>query len=588
MNSFFNSFKFFHRIIGGKIYLSWLLLLLATMVEGIGISLFFPVLKNGVAGDDVISAGMRMSLDYFDASYSLTLMLKLILFVLLIRAFLSIAQRWYNGWLMSGMSAFLQLQVLRGYFKIDYTYFIRQRSGYMVNAIAKELPQISAAYKMFSAILSSLVISTVYLSIPLMLNPEATLYLLGFGALIFMTMVPINRLLKRNSLKNSDISGILQNYIIQSFSFYKYLKSTNTFLPISKRIEKNIEEVRRIQYLQSGPLDAVPHYGIEFVALCSIIGMIYYQSVIVGKDVEAQLFVLFLLYRSISSLLSLQMQYRKLLTYAGSIRVYKNLKSGIDENIEIVNSNGIPIDFNNNISFKNVSFKYETAGRNTLDDINIVIEPKTTIGIVGESGSGKSTLISLLTAALKPDRGELKIGGHLYDEYNILDLRAKIGYVTQENIIFNDTISNNISLWGEKVTDSEITESAKKALAYDFIMDQPNKFDQQVGDNGVNLSGGQRQRITIARELCKHSEMLVFDEATSALDSETESYIQDSIRQLKGEKTILIVSHRLFTLKECDVIYMLKKGKVIASGTFNELVRNSSEFKKMCETQDLG
>jgi len=457
----------------------------------------------------------------------------------------------------------------------------------MVNAVARELPQISAAYKMFSSILSSIVISIVYLSIPLMLNPQATLYLLTFGVLMFTIMIPINRLLKRNSLKNSDISGVLQNYVIQSLSFYKYLKSTNTFSSIFNNIESNIEKVRRIQYLQSGPLDAVPHYGIELIAFSSIIGMIYYQSVIGGSDVEAQLFVLFLLYRAISSLLGLQMQYRKLITYSGSIKVYKNLKSGIELNKELINKNGISVNFKNNISFQNVSFKYENTGSKTLEDINLVIKPKSTIGIVGESGSGKSTLMSLLTGTLKPDSGVIKIGKHVYDDYNILDIRSKIGYVTQENIIFNDTVSNNISLWDENASNSKIKESAKKSLALDFIMDHPKKFEQQLGDNGVNLSGGQRQRITIARELYKNSELLVFDEATSALDSESERYIQDSIYKIKGEKTILIISHRLFTLKECDIIYMLKDGVVVASGDFNELLNTSNDFKKMFKAQNL-
>ena len=199
MKEFLNSFQFFYRIIGNKIYISWVLLILATIFEGIGISLFYPILKNGVTGNDVISEKILLFLNYFNLGYSLTLMLKFILAVMFIRAFLSIIQRWYNAWLMSSMSASLQLQVLKGYFNADYTYFLNQRSGYMVNAIARELPLISSAYKMFSSILSSLVITIVYLSIPLMLNPQATLYLFAFGSLMLVIMVPINRILKRNS-----------------------------------------------------------------------------------------------------------------------------------------------------------------------------------------------------------------------------------------------------------------------------------------------------------------------------------------------------------------------------------------------------
>ncbi len=587
MKSFLKSFQFFYRIIGGKIYISWALLVLGTIFEGIGISLFYPILKNGVSGDDVISKKILLFMNYFNLDYSLTLMLKIIFVVLFIRAFLLICQRWYNAWLMSGISASLQLQIVKGYFDVDYTYVLGQKSGYVVNALARELPQVSAAYKMFSAILSSLVITTVYLSIPLLLNLQATLYLLAFGCLMLVIMVPINRILKRNSLKNSDLSGILQNYVIQSLSFYKYLKSTNNFSRIISKIEKNIEKVRRIQYLESGPLDAVPHYGLEFVAFSLVIVMIYFQSVVYQNDVDSQLFILLLLYRGVSVLLGLQMYYRKLLTYAGSIEVYNNLKSGVDTNKEVLNKNGVQANFNNKIIFEKVSFNYNKVGSNTLKDIDIVIKPKSTVGIVGDSGSGKSTLMSLLTGILKPDNGVLKIGKLAYKDHNILDIRSKIGYVTQENIIFNDTIFNNISLWDENTSNLKIEESAKKALAYDFIMDQPKKFEQQLGDNGINLSGGQRQRITIARELFKNSEILVFDEATSALDSESEKNVQESIDQLKGKKTILIISHRLFTLKCCDIIYVLNKGKVVDSGNFNELLTTSDEFKKMFNIQKL-
>ena len=195
--------------------------------------------------------------------------------------------------------------------------------------------------------------------------------------------------------------------------------------------------------------------------------------------------------------------------------------------------------------------------------------------------------ITFLTGTIKPDNGVLQIGEHNYNEYNVLDIRSKIGYVTQENTIFNDTIMNNISLWDENLDKEKAVHCSKMALAYDFIKEQPNQFEELLGDNGINLSGGQRQRIIIARELYKNSEILIFDEATSSLDSESENEIQNSINKLKGNKTIIIIAHRLFTLKQCDLIYLIKKGKVIASGSFDELLNSSDEFNQMCLTQNL-
>jgi ABC-type multidrug transport system fused ATPase/permease subunit len=589
MTSFRSSFLFFFQIIGKNIYLSWVLLILSTLCEGVGISLFFPLLKNGTDGDDVISRAVAFSLAKLDLSYDVTLMLLMIIAVLFVRSLMAILQRWYNAWLMSSMNASLQKQILKGFFQANYNYYLSQRSGYIVNAVSRELPLISAAYKMFSAILASFVLAAVYLSIPLLLNPQATLYLLFFGTLIFLVMLPINKLLKKTSLQHSELSASMQNYVVQSLNFYKYLKSTNSFPIIYEKIVKKIKKTQRIQYLQNGPLEALPHFGVEYIGFLSIIGMIYFQAVTQGRDIESLLFVLFLLYRSISSLLSIQMQYRKFLTYSGSIGVYKNLKNGIVKNREFINENGKIADFEKSISIKNICFKYQGSNVQTLEDISLQINPNTTVGIAGESGSGKSTLMSLLTLTLHPNSGQILLGDEEINQFNVLDIRNKIGYVTQENIIFNDTINNNISLW-ENHSDKDkynIINSSKKALAYEFIMEQPKKFETLLGDNGINLSGGQRQRITIARELFKDSKFIIFDEATSSLDSESEKEIRRSIHQLKGEKTIIIIAHRLFTLKECDVIYLFKKGKIIAYGTFNDLLVSSEEFKKMCATQNL-
>ena len=288
----------------------------------------------------------------------------------------------------------------------------------------------------------------------------------------------------------------MQNYVLQSLNFYKYLKSTNTFFPLLNKIKYQIDKTRRIQFFQGGFLQALPQHGIEFMAFIAVIGLIYYNSVIKGQDMGAMIFTLFLLFRAITKILALQMQYRKLLGYSGSINVYNNLKSGIDKNKEIINENSVAVDMGKDITLKNVSFKYRGAKIHTLDNIEMRIKANSTIGIAGESGSGKTTLISLLTGTIKPDSGALQIGEHNYNEYNVLEIRSKIGYVTQENTIFNDTIMNNISLWDENLDKKEkVVHCAKMALAYDFIKDQPISLRsclvimvlicQVVSDNGL-------------------------------------------------------------------------------------------------------
>jgi len=397
----------------------------------------------------------------------------------------------------------------------------------------------------------------------------------------------VNKLLERSSIKLTNVSAELQNYVIQSLNFYKYLKSTNTFNPILNKMQYYIDKTRKIQYFQDTILQALPHHCLEFLTFTTVIGLIYYQVIFEKQKIETMLFTMFLLFRATSILLSLQMQHRKLLGYTGGINVYKNLKSGNENYKETINESSVAVDLSKDITLNNVSFKYKGAKNSTLENIDMLIKANTTIGIAGESGSGKTTLMSLLTAIIKPDSGVIKIGKHNYSEHNLLNVRSKIGYVTQENTIFNETINNNISLWDENLDKDKVVRCSKMALAYDFILEQPNSFEEKLGDNGINMSGGQRQRIIIARELYKNSEILIFDEATSALDSESEKEIQNSINKLKGNKTIIIIAHRLFTLKQCDLIYLFKKGKVIASGCFDELLNSSDEFNQMCSTQNL-
>jgi len=164
-------------------------------------------------------------------------------------------------------------------------------------------------------------------------------------------------------------------------------------------------------------------------------------------------------------------------------------------------------------------------------------------------------------------------------------LRREIGYITQENVIFNDTIRNNITLWDEQVSNDAVCEATEKAHIRDFIENLPQGFDTLLGDGGINISGGQRQRIMIARELCKQSSLLIFDEATSALDTDSEIEIQKDIDEFRGEKTIVLIAHRLSTIKNSDLIFLLKDGGIIEQGTYDQLYELNGEFRRMADQQ---
>ena len=222
-----------------------------------------------------------------------------------------------------------------------------------------------------------------------------------------------------------------------------------------------------------------------------------------------------------------------------------------------------------------------------FDNINITLPPKQTVAFVGASGAGKSTLVTLLTGLLKPTAGEIFLGSARYEDIDQRLLRKSIGYVTQESVIFHDTIRDNITLWSDRGDEVRVRSAAAGAYINQFIEDLPKGYDTVLGDSGLNISGGQRQRINIARELYKNVRILIFDEATSSLDSESEREIQVNIDAFRGEKTVVVIAHRLSTIRNSDLIFVLKDGGIVEQGAYDELYSRGGEFRAMVDQQTL-
>lgn len=239
------------------------------------------------------------------------------------------------------------------------------------------------------------------------------------------------------------------------------------------------------------------------------------------------------------------------------------------------------------LTVKSLNFFY--GKKQVLENINIKIPKNTSIGLVGESGSGKTTLVNVLTKLLFVPKDMYYIDDFDSTNINTQTLQEKIGYISQESSLFNDSLFNNITFWAEKTEENvaKVNTILKKVLLYDFIHSHDSGLDFRIENNGLNLSGGQRQRVSIARELFKNAEILILDEATSALDTQTENEIKATIDGLNGEVTIIVIAHRLSTIKNMDYIYLLNSGKIQAEGDFKSLYDSSVTFKSMVDSQNL-
>ena len=318
-----------------------------------------------------------------------------------------------------------------------------------------------------------------------------------------------------------------------------------------------------------------------------IAGFIYYSGFMIASgemginNFFSFLTAMMLAYQPIRSLATINMLFYQ--GAAGAERVFNVLDA--KPNIkEIESSPGLKINLGK-IEFKNVNFSYPNTDEAAIKDINISIEGGSTAALVGHSGAGKSTIINLLPRFYDPNKGEVFIDEQKISNVSLSSLRKNISMVSQDIILFDDTIRANIAYANQTATDEQITKACDFAAASDFIKNTPRGYDTLIGENGIRLSGGQKQRISIARAVLKDSPVILLDEATSSLDAESEEKVQNAIINLTKNKTTLVIAHRLSTIIRADKIFVLNKGKIVDTGTHNELLKNSMIYKSLYSKQ---
>ena len=380
-------------------------------------------------------------------------------------------------------------------------------------------------------------------------------------------------------------SGILTSYLLEIFKNHKiikiFLKEKYEFNRAEKMLNDLKEKLIKIQtvYVRSTPI-------METLTGIMIAGLIYYSGkLIVDGTLDINNFFSFLAammlaYQPVRSLATANMGINQGLSAAKRILPIIDEKNSITEKI---NSSNLNLD-NGEISFKNINFKYQSSN-DILKDINLTIHGGSMTALVGHSGAGKSTILNLIPRFYDANSGQIYIDGQSIYDIKIQSLRSNISLVNQDITLFDDTIKNNIAYANMDASEEEIKKVADLSFCTEFIDQLPNKFDTLIGENGVRLSGGQKQRLSIARAMLKKSKIILLDEATSSLDAETESKIQEAIKNLIKDRTTLVIAHRLSTIVNSKNIYVIHEGKKIAEGTHQELLKSSDIYKNFYDKQ---
>ncbi|WP_202800241.1 ABC transporter ATP-binding protein [Pontibacter sp. BAB1700] len=469
--------------------------------------------------------------------------------------------------------------------QLTYEGFLKLDAGRIQNSLLGEVQRLFQSMSAFLNSTQTSVMLITYVFLAFLANYQFAFFVAIGAGLSNLIYRSIYRETKSASVDLSKKGDNFNGYLVQAVQNFKYLKATNNFSVYSKKLKAVIAETedlnKRIGFLNSITLSVKEPIIIIIVAV-----VILLQIKIMGSNLSSILLSLLLFYRALSFLMVVQNWWQTFIQNVGGIHATSSISNEMAQWKEQTSHQ----DFDSkrtDIKVKGAFFSY--GRKRVLDDVNIVIPNKSTVAFIGESGSGKTTLANLLCGLIKLDEGGVFINDINLEEYNIASYRSRIGYISQEPVIFNDNIYNNITFWAPRNIENlnKFWRAVELASLKEFINDSPEQELTEVGDNGMLISGGQKQRISIARELYKDAELLILDEATSALDSETESLIKENIDKLHGQYTIVIIAHRLATIKEADLIYLLDKGKVIGSGTFADMLTTSSKFRKMVSLQEV-
>lgn len=593
LQKYFKYFAFFYEYLGYKVFILIFASLLVGILDGFGLALFIPVFTMAADGFTPESrealGSLNFLLDWIEA-LGFGLNLNVILVVMVVLFFAKSVIKFYDGiWKTKLQMEFvkkLRYEMVDGLGGMSYKNFVNLDAGKIQNTLSGEVFKVTYSFLTYFSTIQFVVLLAVYLTLALLSNFQFAI-LVGIGG--FMSNFLFKMIFKFTEKASVGVTAYnheFQSYLIQAVHNFKYLKATDYFSKYKMKLKAIIDSIE-YQQKKIGVYNAFLSSTREPIVLLIVVAVIIIQVNYLGGQMSTILASLLFFYRALNYLISLQTSWQGFVAHYGGIVAAMELMDEFRRLTEPVG--GQPeVKKLSHIELKNMSFAYK-EDIPVLKNINLDIQPLRTLALVGGSGSGKTTMVNLIIGLLEPVKGEIIINSKTRTDWERASYRRRFGYITQEPVIFNDNIFNNVTFWDDKTPENiqRFEDAIRLANIKDFVEGLPDKEATTLGDNGMLVSGGQKQRISIARELYKNVDILILDEATSALDSETERSIQENIDNLRGRYTIIIVAHRLSTVKKADEILVLDKGDIVGRGSFESLVGQNTLFKRMVELQEF-
>jgi subfamily B ATP-binding cassette protein MsbA len=530
---------------------------------------------------------------YIAGSHGKVAALEVICGIIVLSVFLANFFRYMSQHVLTRMRTWVVFRLKRALFDklstLHMGFFHRQQKGNLLSVVSADVHEIeSSIVSSVQVLFRDPLTVVVYIILLFGMSMKLTLFTVVFFPLAASLIAGISKKLRRSANLSQSLLGRLLNITDETISGARIIKAFTAQAFVQSKFNVQNEEYRKVSKSMvnrrelAGPLS-------EFLGVMVIVAVMIYGGRLVlnqQSDLSASEFVTYIiLYSQIIAPI------KNISTAVTNIQ--RGLAAGervlaiIDTENEVVDKpEAVKLTtFKSQIEFRNTSFAYNTA--EVLKNMSFTIPKGKMVAIVGQSGAGKSTSADLLCRFYDPQSGGVFIDGSDIRDYTLESLRKQMGIVTQEAILFNDTVFNNIAFGIENADEKDVIFAAKVANAHEFIIQMEEGYQTNIGDRGSRLSGGQRQRISIARAVLKNPPILILDEATSSLDTESEKLVQDAIQKLMMNRTSLVIAHRLSTIQHADEIIVLHAGKIVQRGTHQDLIAIEGIYKKLCDMQSF-
>lgn len=555
---------------------------ISAFLEAVGINAIIP-LFSFVSGEastelDTVSRAIEGFFQALNINFTIKYLLIFMVSLFILKALAKLVFNYVQIKITANFEQDVRDKLFTSTLKANWPYLMQQKIGYLETVLLNDTAHSAYLLRYLAQVILLLTSLIIYTLAAFNISSTITLSTFALGIIILFLLRRFVYKTRITSQKYADITKEVSHHINENMIGIKTVKTMGTEDSVIRKGKEYFLNLKKLR-IKNFLLQSIPNEMIEPIGLIFIVGLFafMYKTSNSGFSFAAFAVIVYLINRIFGYLKNAQMKLHSVNEFIPYLKSTVEYNSRATKNKERDKASKKFV-FNQQLEFKDVGFAYDEKNKGVLKKINFSIKKGAMLGLIGPSGAGKTTIVDLVLRLFDPKTGQILLDGQDINNINLMAWRKKLGYVSQDIFLLNDTIENNIRFYDNSITRKDIQNAGKMANISKFVDDLPQGYKTIVGEQGVRLSGGQRQRVILARVLARQPELLILDEATSALDNQSEVAVQKAIDNLKGKVTVLVIAHRLSTVMNTDKLIVLEKGQIKEQGTPQKLLKDKDSY----------